>query len=1005
MKKLFFTILIALIFIGQGKAQDAASVVWPLLAANGTEASVSGQLNSPGFNLSGLSVKDYGGPDGSIRITKTTTWQTAEDPALYAEFSISPKTGAVLTASKISFQVCGSGGGNMRANFYYSTDPTFATKTQIDYRIGEDLERDSQNGYDLVEVTVNEQLGDGEKLYFRIYPYYKSASTGKHLCLKDLTIAGTTEATAVSANVIWPFESDVKPVISGALLATDMSFGSGIEVYDYSTSVPTLDGVGMPGGSAGPSRTTSCAWTASDVPLDDIYIQYQVSPKAGATLTITDVSMLISAFSTNSMKAAVYYSKNADFSDKVVLKESTAMQSGELSKWDITLNEVINTGESFFLRIYPHLTINGTWKLVNVRNLTISGTMIGATADPAEVSTVSGATYISTTTALAGGTVTNDGGAHVTARGMVWATTPNPTTDNFKSENGEGAGVFESTLTGLTPGVKYYARAYATNKAGTAYGNEISFTTLAELAVPSVSTTGTSNVRNISMVVSGRVNDWGGSDVTERGIVWGTAPNPTTETNKVSSGSDLGTFQGYIEGLTPQTKYYVRAYAVNSTGTAYGNDMEVTTRPTDPDVTKLIAQDGTGDYTTVQDAFNAVPSDYTGKWVINIKPGTYNERPSLAKGKVNVYLVGEDAMTTIITHNTSAGTAKPGGGTWGTSGSQTMEIIADDFTAVNITVENTFVNSRENAAANSNTQAVALKTQGDRQSFYDCRITGYQDTYLGNSIGRAYFKNCYIEGNVDFIFGRQTVVFDECITYVNRNGSVLTAPATEKTTKFGMVFIDCDLTAPSTSYVDFNGDTFKDFYYGRPWQNQPKSAFIRCNVPATLNEKGWTTMNGGLSPVFVEYGCTGEGASAERLAKRGNEGIVITETEANAYTVSNIFRKETDPSFAADWMPSPVPNIPTSIEQNTVNSNGAETYSYPNPFTDSFTINYTLKRSSDVVIKLYDIHGALLGTTEAGSQTEGSHSLEVNGSHLSPGIYIYSVNSNNGNTTQKIIKK
>lgn len=1005
MKKLFFTILITLICIWQAKAQDAASVIWPLLSTNGTEASVSGQLDSPDFQISGLSIKDYGGTGGTIRFTKTTTWQTDEDPSLYVEFSIAPKAGATLTASKISFEVCGSGGGNMRANFYYSTDPSFVNKTQINYKVGEDLERDNQNGYALVSTDINESLGNGEKLYFRIYPYYKSASTGKHLCLKNLTIEGTTEATAIAATATWPFENNLSPVISGALLVPDMSFGNGIELYDYATSVPTLDGVSMPGGSAGPPRSTSCAWTASETPLDDIYFQYQVSPKAGATLTITDISMLISAFSTNSMKAAVYYSKNADFSDKVTLQESTAIASGDLSKWNFTLNETVNTGETFYLRVYPHLTINGTWKLVNVRNVVIAGSMIGATADPAEVSTVASASYISTTTALAGGTVSNDGGAPVTARGMVWATTPSPTVDDSKSEDGDGAGVFESTINGLAPGTQYYARAYATNKAGTAYGNEITFTTLATLAIPTVTTTGTSNTRNTSMIVSGRVTEWGGSDVTERGIVWGTAPNPTIETNKIASGNDLGTYQSYIDGLTPQTKYYVRAYATNSTGTAYGNEMEVTTRATDPDVTKVIAQNGTGDYLTVQEAFDAVPSDYTGKWMIKIKPGTYNERPSLAKGKVNVYLIGEDPLTTIITHNTSAGTAKPGGGTWGTSGSQTMEILADDFTAVNITVENTFINSREQAAINSGTQAVALKTQGDRQSFYDCRITGYQDTYLGNSIGRAYFKNCYIEGNVDFIFGRQTVVFDECITYVNRNGSVLTAPSTEKTTKFGMVFLDCDLTAPSTSYIDFNGDTFKEFHYGRPWQNEPKSAFIRCNVPATLNEKGWTTMNGGLNPVFVEYGCIGEGATNDKLTKRSNEGIVITEAEASIYTVSNIFKKETDPSFAADWMPSPTPNIPTSIEENVVNNSSTEVFSYPNPFSSSFTINYTLGRASNVIIKLYDINGTLIGSLNSENQPEGSHSVEYNGSNLAAGVYFYSVNSNSGNTTQKIIKK
>jgi len=390
--------------------------------------------------------------------------------------------------------------------------------------------------------------------------------------------------------------------------------------------------------------------------------------------------------------------------------------------------------------------------------------------------------------------------------------------------------------------------------------------------------------------------------------------------------------------------------------------------------------------------------------MIKIKPGTYNERPSLAANKVNVYLIGEDAETTIITHNTYAGMEKPGGGTWGTSGCQTMEILANDFTAANITIENTFVNSRANIAINSATQAVALKTQGDRQAFYNCRITGYQDTYLGNSIGRAYFKDCYIEGNVDFIFGRQTVVFDQCTTYVNRDGSVLTAPSTEKTTKFGMVFLDCDLTAPDAGYVDFNGDAFKSFYYGRPWQQQPRSAFIRCNAPSTLHEKGWTTMNGGLNPVFVEYGCTGDGCTSERLSKRGNEGKVITAEEAADYTVANIFKKDTDPSFAADWMPEANPDFSTSIENESA-IRQSETYAYPNPFTDVVTINYSLKNDSQVIINLYDINGRLINQIENKTISSGNHSVEFNGSTLTSGVYFYTIQNNSGIQTQKIIKK
>ena len=1011
MKKLLSIVIFSLVCFVHGYAQDAASATWPLTSTTEQAPSLSGQLDEANLKIEGLTVNGYGGLDATLTVSVvdavTGTTFTAEDATKYIEFSVAPKSGSKFQAKQISVFVCGKGGSNVRANFYYSKDPTFATRTQIDYRKDTDLTRDNSAGYEQMTVTLDESIDAGEKIYFRIYPYYKSSTTGKYICIKDAVIAGTTEATAVEASVVWPFISDLKPIITGALQAQDMAYSSNTKQYQWDARV-TIGGTAVDNGTFC-TNTNNCLWTAATDIQDDVYVQYAVSPKTGATLTVKNVSLMIAATSTGSMSAAVYASKDATFATKTQLKAATALPNNELASWNITLDTPleVQSGETYYLRVYPFNSGSSdiTYKLVGVRNVTVSGSMIGVTYDPAEVSTTSAASYISTTTAISGGTITNDGGALVTERGMVWATTANPTVDNFKSVDGEGTGSFVSTLTGLTASTTYYARAYATNKTGTSYGPEVSFITLAALVIPTVETTASSNVRNTSMIVSGKVTEWGGTDVTERGIAWATTNNPTTDGDKVVAGSNLGTFQGLIDGLTPEKTYYVRAYAINSTGVAYGQELAVTTKATDPDVTKVIDAAGSGDYTTVQAAFDAAPKDYTGKWILKIKPGKYEERPTLDAGKVNVYLVGEDAATTVITHYTCAGMDKPGGGTWGTSGSQTMAIMADDFTAVNITIENTHVNSKANESVYSGNQAVALKTQGDRQAFYNCRVTGFQDTYLGNSIGRAYFKDCYIEGNVDFIFGRQTVVFDNCTTYVNRDGSVLTAPSTEKSTKFGMVFLDCKLTSPSTSYVDFNGTTFKAFYYGRPWQQQPKSAFIRCDVPATLHEKGWTTMSGGLNPVFVEYGCTGAGATADRLSKRGNEGVVISETEAAAYTIENVFKKDTDPSFAADWMPSKTaPDFGTSIIDDVVN-NTFKTYAAPNPFNAEFTINYALAIESKVVISLYDMQGKLLQKVADERQSAGDYSLIINGSSLASGLYFYTIQTEQGVQSQKIVKK
>lgn len=1005
MKKNLLILSLLLIFTLCAQAQDTASALWGLLNKT-TEATLSGQLQNPNFSVIGLAIKDSGGPDGCVRITKETAWHDSEDADYYIEFSVQPKEGTIFNVSEISFLVCGSGGGNMRANFYYSKDATFAQKTQINYKINEDLTRDNSTGLDTASVSINEEVLSSERLYFRIYPYYKSVSTGKHICLKDVIFNGTTTATAVEVSAIWPFITDLKPVISGALLAQNMTYGSNARQYEWDARI-TIDGTAVNNGTFC-TKPDNCAWIAATDIQDDVYVQYAVSPKIGATLTVNSVSLMIAATGTNNMMAAVYASKSADFSTKTLLKENTILMNQELQLWNISLNtpEIIASGETYYIRVYPYHKTDATYKLVGVRNVTISGTMIGATVDPAEVTTESLVNNISTTSATIGGTVTNDGGAAVTARGIVWSTANNPTIDDLKTEDGDGSGSFTSTLSGLTAATTYYARAYATNKAGTAYGNEVSFTTLAQLVAPSVTTISASDIRNTSIIVSGNVTSWGGTNVTERGVVWSTTNNPTINENKVESGEGLGSFKAFIDSLSPETTYYVRTYAINSTGIAYGSEITVTTKATDPDVTKVIAQDGTGNYTTVQAAFDDVPLNYTGKWIIRIKPGTYNERPSLAKNKINVYLVGEDALTTVITHNTSSGTPKPEGGTWGTSNCQTVEILANDFTAINVTFENSFVNSKANAAENKDTQAVALKTQGDRQSFYNCRIVGYQDTYLGNSIGRAYFKNCFIEGNVDFIFGRQTVVFDQCTTYVNREGSVIVAPATEKNTKFGMVFLDCNLTTMPVGELDFDNNTFTSFYLGRPWKDQPKAAFIRCNTPSSLHEKGWTTMNGGLNPVFVEFGGIGEGATADRLAKRGNEGIVITEEEASVYTVANVFKKDTDPSFYADWMPEEAPdeNIINSVN-NSITDTQSSSYAYPNPFTNTININFTLTNGSRTIINLYNINGRLINKIKDEQMNAGNYTIEVDGSSLTSGVYFYSIHTDWKIETQKIIKK
>ena len=191
--------------------------------------------------------------------------------------------------------------------------------------------------------------------------------------------------------------------------------------------------------------------------------------------------------------------------------------------------------------------------------------------------TTSAVTQITETSAVAGGTVTNDGNASVTERGVCIATVSNPTTANTKITAGSGTGTFNCNLTNLQPNTKYYVRAYAVNSKGTAYGNEVTFTTSKTVVLPTVTTSTITQITETSAVAGGNVTSDGNANVTERGVCISTVSNPTTSNTKITAGSGTGTFNCNLTNLQPNTKYYVRAYAVNSKGTAYGDEVSFTT--------------------------------------------------------------------------------------------------------------------------------------------------------------------------------------------------------------------------------------------------------------------------------------------------------------------------------------------------------------------------------------------------------------------------------------------
>ena len=233
----------------------------------------------------------------------------------------------------------------------------------------------------------------------------------------------------------------------------------------------------------------------------------------------------------------------------------------------------LSPGTLYYVRAYATNSVGTAYG-----NMVILSTAIStATITSSDISN------ILSTSATGGGTISSNGGVTLNASGVCWSTTQNPTILNSHTTDGSISGAFISAITGLSPGTIYYVRAYATNSVGTAYGNQITVTTLA--GIPTVTTTSISNVLSTSASGGGTITSNSGAAVTKSGVCWSTNQDPTILNSFTTDGSATGTFTSTINNLIPVTVYYVRAYATNSVGTAYGNQITITTAAGLPTIT------------------------------------------------------------------------------------------------------------------------------------------------------------------------------------------------------------------------------------------------------------------------------------------------------------------------------------------------------------------------------------------------------------------------------------
>lgn len=292
----------------------------------------------------------------------------------------------------------------------------------------------------------------------------------------------------------------------------------------------------------------------------------------------------------------------------------------------------------------------------------------------------------------------------------------------------------------------------------------------------------------------------------------------------------------------------------------------------------IIDSKGSGNFTTVQEAIDAVPDFRKNETKIFIKNGIYKEKLVLPASKTNVTFIGEDKNKTILTFDDFAQKHNKFGEEMGTTGSTSFFIFGDDFKAKNMTFEN---------SAGPIGQAVAVRVDGDRVIFENCRFLGNQDTlYLHGDNSRQYYKDCYIEGTVDFIFGWSTGFFENCEIFC-KNAGYITAASTNKNTEFGFVFKNCKLTGSALENT---------FYLGRPWRDYAKTVFIDCYMDKHIKPEGWHNWgkpNAEHTTFYGEYNSSGSGASNTRVgwAKK------LSEEESKTFSKENVL-KGTD-----NWIP------------------------------------------------------------------------------------------------------
>jgi pectinesterase len=335
---------------------------------------------------------------------------------------------------------------------------------------------------------------------------------------------------------------------------------------------------------------------------------------------------------------------------------------------------------------------------------------------------------------------------------------------------------------------------------------------------------------------------------------------------------------GGAAGTPPDSGALAGTFTSSATPTA----TDTPAAPAEESVTYTLATDGSGDFRTLKDAFAVVPDNNTKRVIIKVKPGIYEGQAILTRYKHKVTIQGENALTTVFAFNANVFERPAGTDSYYTGHGVVIE--SNDFKADKVTFQNT---------AGDRGQAIALRLNGDRAVITNTRMIGWQDTLFDNS-GRHYFKNCYVEGRVDFIYGGAQSVFENC-EIKSKNGGYITAGSQPQGQPYGYVFINCRLTSDPRPWVDPTGilptqvvPTPAKAMLGRPWYPYATVAYINTYMGDHIDPKGWDNwgdVSKQATARYAEYNSTGPGANP---GQRVSWAKALTAEEAADYTVAKI---------------------------------------------------------------------------------------------------------------------